>query len=79
MNSEKVGYFLSISNKIKDEAFMIVFSIFFSLEKKKISFEFSHFGRSLSYEKLFSPLLRYLSFEILLSFILLSFYRTYIS
>ena len=33
MNSKKVRYFLSISDKIDDEAFMVVFSVF-SLEKR---------------------------------------------
>ena len=34
MNSEKVRYFLSVSDKINDEAFMVVF-LFFPLEKRR--------------------------------------------
>ena len=49
MNSEKVRYFLSISNKTNDEAFMVVFFVF-SFGKKRISSEFSPFERSLSFE-----------------------------
>ena len=67
MNSEKVNYFLSISDKINDEAFMVVFSVF-SSGKKRISFEFSHFERSLSFEGLLSLLGRCLSFGRPLSF-----------
>ena len=72
MNSEKVRYFIFISNKINDEAFMVVFSIF-SSRKKRISSEFSPFKRSLSFEGLLSPLGRCLFFGRLLSFRLLSF------
>ena len=78
MNSEKVKYFILILYRINDEAFMVVFSIF-SFGKKRISFDFSSFVRSLSFEGLLSPLRRCLSFRRLLSFKLLSFYRIGIS
>ena len=78
MNSEKVEYFLSISDKINAEAFIVVFYVF-SSRKKRISSEFSPFGRSWSFEELLSPLRRCLSFGRLLSSKLLSFYRIDIS
>ena len=45
MNLEKVRYFLLISNKMNDEAFMVVSSVF-SSRRKRISSKFSSFGRS---------------------------------
>ena len=78
MNSEKVKYFLSKLDKMNDETFMVV-SYVFSSGKKRISFEFSYFGRSLSFEDLLSPLGRCLSFGRLLSFMLLYFCRISIS
>ena len=78
MNSEKVRYFLSVSDKINDEAFMVVFSVF-SSRKKTISFEYSPFGRSLSFEGPLFPLGRCLSFGRPLSFRIFSFYRIDIS
>ena len=42
MNSGKVKYFLSISDKINDETFMVVFYVF-SSGKKMMSSEFPHF------------------------------------
>ena len=61
-----------MSDKINDELFMLEFSVF-SSGKKRISLEFSHFERSLSFEGLLSPLERCLSFLRLLFFKLLSF------
>ena len=55
MNSKKVRSFLSISDKINDEVFMVVFSIFFIWEKM-MSSEFPHFKKRLSFEGLLSPL-----------------------
>ena len=57
MNLEKVKYFLSISDKINDEVFMVVFSVF-SSKKKRVLLEFSPFERSLSFEGLLSSLER---------------------
>ena len=72
MNSEKVKYFLSMSDKINEDAFIALFSVF-SFGKKRISSEFSHLERILSFEGLLSPLERFLSFARLLFFRLLSF------
>ena len=66
MNSEKAKYPFSISDKMT-MGFMGIFSISFS-GKKRMSSGFSHFGRSLSFEGLLSPLWRCFSFERLLSF-----------
>ena len=71
MNSEKVKYFLSISDKMNED--VIIFYVF-SSGKKRISSEFSPFERSLSFEGLLSPLERFLSFARLLLFRLLSFW-----
>ena len=61
-----------MSDKINDEVFMTLFSVF-SSGKKRISFEFSPLERSLSFERLLSPFERFLSFARLLLFKLLSF------
>ena len=61
-----------MSDKINDEVFMAVFSVF-SSRKKRISSEFSPLERSVSFEGLLSPLERFLSFKRLLFFRLLSF------
>ena len=71
MNSEKVKYFLSILDSVIEEI-MNIFSVF-SFGKKRVSFEFSPFEMSLPFEGLLSLLGRCLSFERLLSFMLLSF------
>ena len=61
-----------MSDKINEEVFMELFSLF-SFGKKRISSEFSPLERSLSFEGLLSPLQRFLSFARLLFFRLLSF------
>ena len=58
-------------DKINDEVFMAMFSVF-SSGKKRISLKFSTLEMS-SFEGLLSPLERCLSFARLLSFRLLSF------
>ena len=78
MNSEKVGYFLSISDKMNDDKFMVIFYVF-SSGKKRISSVFSPFNRSLSFGRLLSQLRRCLSFIGLLFFRLSSFWRIGIS
>ena len=72
MNLEKVKYFISMSDRINEDVFIALFSVF-SFGKKRISSKFSHLKRSLSFEGLLSPLERFLSFAILLFFRLLSF------
>ena len=72
MNSKKVKYFLSMSDKINEDVFIALFSVF-SSGKKRISSEFSHLERNLSFEGLLSPLEVFLSFARLLFFRLLSF------
>ena len=74
MNSEKVKYFFSMSDKMNEDVFYV-----FSSGKKRISSEFSPFERSLSFEGLLSPLERFLSFARLLLFRLLSFWSIGIS
>ena len=61
-----------MSDKIKEEVFITLFSVF-SSRKKRISSEFSPLERSLSFEGLLSPLERFLSFARLSFFRLLSF------
>ena len=76
MNSEKVKYFLSMSDKMNEDVF--IFYVF-SSGKKRISSKFSPFERSLYFEGLLSPLERFLSDVRLLLFRLLSFWRIGIS
>ena len=76
MNSEKVKYFLSMSDKMNEDVF--IFSVF-SSGKKRISSKCSPFERSLSFEGLLSPLQRFLSDVRLLLFRILSFWRIGIS
>ena len=49
MNSEKVKYFLSMSDKMNEDVFITLFSVF-SSGKKRTSSEFSPLERSLSFE-----------------------------
>ena len=61
MKFEKAKYPFFISNKIT-VGFMRIFFFVSFFGKKRMSFGFSPFRRSLSFEGLLSPLGRYLSF-----------------